>query len=462
MSRLRDTVREKLADVGLQEALGRSLTASTARPDAVLDELEDVAALKDSAAEIRRHAVGWMWQLLETFEARLQEAGTTVLWARDSADVRRYVAEICSAHKVSRTVLSKTMVGEELGLEQAIKDAGSSVIQSDVGERVVQLGQQKPSHIIVPCVHLRAADVGKILHEHGRMPYSEDPKELSRGLAKSLRPHFLGAHMGVSGANFLVADCGTIVCVENEGNIRMGYSVPPVHVVITGVEKVLPTRDDARLLLSLLPRMATGQRATCYTSFLGPAPLPGQSRYVILVDGGRSELFGAGPCRDLLRCIRCGACMNVCPVYQRVGGHAYNWVYPGPIGIAMAPLLAPDEAVDSLSLCTLCGACSEVCPVRIPLERLILLGRANIRGRRKRSAVRRERRMLRWFRRAMSGRVRYRMSDWGHRLGLAWFGGWVAAVQTKLGWHGNRAAPTPAKRLFRTWWAGRRKRGDLK
>jgi len=462
MSELRETVREKLADVGLQEALTRALASSNEKREELLEELKEVEALKDSAAEIRRHAVGWMWQLLETLEARLQEAGTTVLWARDKTDVRRYVAEIASAHRVSRTVLSKTMVGEELGLERAVKDAGSSVVQSDVGERVVQLAHQQPSHIILPCIHLRAGDVGKILHEKGRMPYSEDPTELSRGLGKSLRPHFLGAHMGVSGANFMVADCGTIVCVENEGNIRMGYSVPPVHVVVTGVEKVVPTRDDARLLLSLLPRMATGQRATCYTSFLGPAPLPGQSRYVILVDGGRSELFGAGPCRELLHCIRCGACLNVCPVYRRVGGHAYNWVYPGPIGIAMAATIAPDEAVEGLSLCTLCGACSEVCPVRIPLDRLILLGRATSRGRRNVAGRRQERRGLRWFRRAMSGRARYRLSDWGHRLGLAWFSGKVAAIQDKLGWQGDRAAPTPAKRLFRIWWAGRKKRGDLK
>ena len=207
--------------------------------------------------------------------------------------------------------------------------------------------------------------------------------------------------------------------------------------------------------------MATGQRATCYTSFLGPAPLPGQSRYVILVDGGRSKLFGAGPCRELLHCIRCGACLNVCPVYRRVGGHAYGWTYPGPIGIAMASTLAPDEAIESLSLCTLCGACSEVCPVRIPLDRLILSGRAAARSRRKGAEVRQERRALRWFRRAMSGRVRYRMSDWGHRLGLAWFGGQVAALQERLGWRGERTAPEPAKQLFRGWWAQRHKKGDL-
>jgi L-lactate dehydrogenase complex protein LldF len=462
MTQLRETVREKLADVGLQEALAKALATSSEKREAALSELHNVDALKESAAELRRHSVGRMWQLLESFESKLQEAGTTVLWARDPSDVRRYVAEIASAHKVSRTVLSKSMVGEEIGLEQAIKDAGSSVIQSDVGERIVQLAKQKPSHIILPCIHLRAADVGKILHDHGRMPYSEDPTELSRGLGKSLRPHFLGAHMGVSGANFLVADSGTIVCVENEGNIRMGYSVPPVHVVVTAVEKVLPTRDDARLLLSLLPRLATGQRATAYTSFLGPAPLPGQSRYVILVDNGRSELFGAGPFRELLHCIRCGACLSNCPVYRRVGGHAYNWVYPGPIGIAMAALIAPDEAVESLSLCTLCGACSEVCPVRIPLDRLILLGRATVRGRLRASTVRKDRRALRWFKRAMSGRARYRLSDWGHRTGLAWFAGTVASLQKKLGWHGERNAPAPADRLFRTWWARRKKRGDLK
>ncbi len=460
MTSLRQRVVEKLADQGLQNALAKALGTVNAKREVALAELVDAPGVKSAAGAMKRDAVGRLWELLEAFEQVLTTAGTTVLWARDEADVRRYVAEIASAHKVHRTVLSKTMVGEELGLEQALKDAGSSVVQTDVGERVVQLAQQRPSHITAPCLHLRAEDVGRILSTKANLPYSDDPEQLSRSIARSLRPHFLAAQMGVSGANVLVAKTGNIVCVENEGNVRMSITVPPVHVVVTGVEKVVPTLDDARLVLALLPRMATGQRATCYTSILEPTPLPGQHRYVILVDNGRSALFGAGPFRDLLRCIRCGACMNVCPVYQRVGGHAYNGTYPGPIGIAMAGGNGTSDTVDGLQLCTLCGACSEVCPVEIPLDRLILLGRAQARPHRSARDVRQERRALSWYRRAMSGRARYRLSDWAHRLGVAWFPGTVARVEGNLGWREERRAPKPAGRLFRSWWHSRRKRGD--
>ncbi len=457
MSTLRERIAARLADTSLQEALAKALATVRTRSQGALAELADVDGTREGAGQLRHASVARMGRLLETLEQRLVDGGTTVLWARDAADVRRYVAEISSRYGTRRAILSKTMVGEELELEKCIHDAGMAVVQTDLGERVVQLAGQKPSHITAPCLHMPAAEVGKVLHEKGRLPYSDDPEQLSRSLARALRPQFEQAHIGFGGANLLVAETGTIVCLENEGNVRMGYTLPPVHVVVTGIEKVVESMADARRLLALLPRHATGQRATCYVSMLAPTPFPGQDRYVILVDNGRTELFNGGPFRDLLRCIRCGACMNICPVYERIGGHAYEWTYPGPIGIAMAPLVGPDgPATDGPQLCTLCGACTEICPVRIPLDRLILLGRAKARERRAAMELGLERSALRWFRRAMGDRASYRLADWGHRLGLSWFPGRVTRLERRLGLHDERAAPRPAKMLFRTWWKRRR------
>lgn len=461
MGSLRSTVRDKLADSRLQAALAKSLATVRAKSERMVRDFADLEEARTTAAALKRKHVSLLRENLLLFEERLKSAGTEVLWADRALDVRRIVADIGKEHGVRRVVLSKTMAGEEVELEHALKSAGMSVVQTDLGERVVQLAGEKPSHVTAPCLHMSAAQVGEVLHREGGLEYSDDPEKLSRTVARALRPRFFEAGMGITGANVAVADSGAIISVENEGNVRLGQTLPTVHIVICGIEKVVHTLTEARHLLALLPRMATGQAATSYVDVLAPVPLPGQRRYVILLDNGRTALFNSGPFRALLRCIKCGSCMNNCPVYERVGGHTYGWTYPGPVGIAMAGHMAPPEvAGETLSLCTLCGACTQACPVKIPLDKLIILGRHRALAFRPKGEVATERKAVRRFRAAFKGRVRYRLSHWGHKRAVAWFPRRLAALQSGLGWDGQRGSPVPAEMLFSTWFK-RRKRGEV-
>jgi len=458
MSELRQLVNRKLSDPSLQAALRKALDTVRRESAAALGELADLDAARDTAGAIRHEGVNLLRENLALFAQRLEAAGTTVLWAETAADARRLVSDIVLEHKALRVIMSKTMVGEEIELEQAVRGAGANVIQTDLGERVVQLAHEKPSHITAPCLHMSAADIGGLLHRTSGMEFTDDATEISRWLAGSLRPVFLDGQLGITGANFVVAETGAIVSVENEGNLRMGYTVPPVHVVVTGIEKVVREMDQVQVLLSLLARKATGQRVPCYVSLLAPAPLPGQKRYVVLVDNGRTDLFNAGPFRELLKCIRCGACMNVCPVYEMVGGHAYRWTYPGPIGIALAPVMAPPGVGKHLpDLCTLCGACTQTCPVKIPLDRLIVLARSRAIGLKSVRETRPQRRALQGLALATKGVFAYRLSHWGHQLAARWFPARLAKLEAKMGWHGDRKSPEPAQSLFRAWFKKRKR-----
>lgn len=458
MKDLRRDVAAKLADPALQAALAKALATVRRKSSMALAELEDLEAARELAGRTRQENVSLLKGNLERLEQNLTEAGTETLWAEDDRAATALVADIVKEHKALRVTMSKTMVGEEIELERAVRAAGANVVQTDLGERVVQLAGQRPSHITVPCLHMNAAEVGRILHTRAGMELSEDPATISRRLARALRPVLMQSQLGITGANFAVAETGNLVIVENEGNVRMGWTIPPVHVVVTGVEKVVGNMAEARLMLAILARHATGQRTTCYTSVLTPAALPHQKRYVVLVDNGRTDVFTAGPFRDLLRCIRCGRCLNVCPVYERVGGHAYGWTYPGPIGIALAPLAAPATVgATAPDLCTLCGACTDACPVRIPLDRLIVLAREKANRLRPVQEVKQERRALKLMRLGTRGAWAYRVSHLGHRWAGKSASARLSRLETALGWAGERMAPEPAAELFRTWYRKRKK-----
>ena len=447
---LRSLTVEKLADEQLAKALEGALRTVRRKSGEAMDDLADSEAVRDLAGKIRYENVNELRANLELFAERAEAGGSRVLWASTAGEARKLVAGIAKEHGVVKAVLSKSMLGEEIEVEQALRGAGVSAVQTDLGERVVQLAREKPSHITAPCLHMSAAQVAKVLSRTTGMEYTSDPAGICRQLAESMRPVFLAGHLGLSGANLAIADSGRLVMVENEGNVRLGYTLPDVHVVLVGIEKMVSTAAEAAVLLSLLPRMATGQAASSYVSLLSPQPIPGQTRYLVLVDAGRSDVFNAGPHRDLLKCIRCGACMNVCPVYEKVGGHAYRWTYPGPIGIALAPFMAPPEiGARVVDLCSLCGACTEACPVRIPLDRLIVLARAVAAGLKPPAEVARERKALRWYSRAMKGRLAYRWSHWGHRLMTRRFPDRLHRLVDRLGWAGPRTAPLPAPTLFR-------------
>lgn len=365
-----------LHDATLQQALGKfQVRFVEARANAIA-ELDDFAATRDAAAAIRERVLGDLAGWLELFERAARARGAEVHWARDAAEVGRIVTDIAQRHGVRTAVKSKSMVTEECALNEVLERAGIEVMETDLGEYILQLAHEPPSHIVAPVVHKSKEQVSELFARVHGTPRKDGIAELCREARDVLRPKFLGADMGISGANFLIAETGSALIVTNEGNGRLATTLPRVHVAITGIEKVVPTLEDAATLLRLLPRSATGQSITNYVSLLTGTRAAGETDgpehfHIVLVDNGRSGLLGT-ELQPILRCIRCSACMNHCPVYQQIGGHAYGWVYPGPMGSILTPWLAGVErTLDLPHASTLCGRCAEVCPVKIPLPDLL-------------------------------------------------------------------------------------------
>ena len=383
---------------------GKRAKAMAALPDDGLD----FEQLREACAAIRDRALTDLDVWLEIFEENARARGAEVLWARDGAEICDLVIDVARRHGVKKVTKSKSMLSEEAQLNGALEAAGIEPVETDLGEYIIQLAGEAPSHIIAPAVHKTLAEVEALFAEkHGRPQQtrtSADIPALAREAREVLRQHFLSADMGISGANFLIAESGTAALVTNEGNGRMVTTLPRVHVVITGIEKLVPTLEDFATLMRLLPRSATGQTISNYVSLLtgtrAADEREGPSKTVfILVDNGRADLLGSHY-QEMLRCIRCGACMNHCPVYFSLGGHAYGWVYPGPMGSVLTPLYTGIEnALDLPHASTGCRQCSNVCPVRIPLPELM-------------HGLRQE-------------QQRRGLRPWGERLGLrAW--AWIA------------------------------------
>ncbi len=366
----------KLADVKLQAAL-RKLQGNfvKGRADRVA-ELEDYEALRTHAAAIRDRALDNLDVYLEEFEKNATARGAVVHWAETTADVNRIVCELASRYSVKKAVKSKSMVSEECALNDALEAAGVEVVETDLGEYILQLAKEPPSHIIAPVIHKGRDEVSDLFAEKHQRSRKTDITELTHEAREMLRGHFLTADMGISGANFIVAETGTTLIVTNEGNGRMTTTLPRVHVAITGIEKVVPTLEDVATLLRLLPRHATGQTISNYVSLTtgikdSQDNFGAEHFHIILLDAGRTKLIGSDM-QEMLRCIRCGACMNHCPVYQNVGGHAYGWVYPGPMGSILTPTyIGIENALDLPQASTFCNQCGVVCPVKIPLPDLM-------------------------------------------------------------------------------------------
>jgi L-lactate dehydrogenase complex protein LldF len=344
--------------------------------DAAVAQVPDFEALRTRAAAIKDHTLDHLDRHLETFEARARENGIVVHWAPDAASLCEIVESLLRERGVRRVVKSKSMLTEECGLNPFLEARGIEVVDTDLGERIVQLGDEAPSHIIVPAIHRTRAEVGALFHRHMGSPEGEqDPERLMAHARVDLRARFLGAEAGITGANFAIAETGSLVIVTNEGNADLGTALPPLHIACLGIEKVIPALDDAAVFLRLLARSATGQPLSVYTSVLS-APRAGSELHVVLVDNGRSALLASPSHRRALRCIRCGACLNTCPVYRRAGGHAYGVPVAGPIGAVLAPAL--DASADAKTLpfaSSLCGSCTAVCPVRIDLHEQLLAWR---------------------------------------------------------------------------------------
>ena len=445
---------EKLADRKLQAAL-RKLQSNfvKGRADRVL-ELDNFEEIRTAAAAIRDRALNNLDAYLEEFERNATARGAIVHWAETTADVNRIVCELAAKYAVRKAVKSKSMVSEECALNDSLEAAGVQVVETDLGEYILQLAQEPPSHIIAPVIHKGRDEISDLFEAKHQRPRKTDPSELTREAREMLRSHFLAADMGISGANFIVAETGTTLIVTNEGNGRMVTTLPRVHVAITGIEKVVATLEDVATLLRLLPRSATGQSISNYVSFTTGTARPGEGGpehfHIILLDAGRTRLIG-GDMQAMLRCIRCGACMNHCPVYQSVGGHAYGWVYPGPMGSILTPTyVGLENALDLPHASTLCNQCGVVCPVKIPLPDLM----------RKLREQQFERGLRPWYERlglalwswaARRPALYALLSGIGARM-LVWMGGAGRLIHNLPfggGWTAGRDLPAPQGRTFR-------------
>lgn len=371
-----------LADRRLQTALGRATERFVENRAAAIAQFPGFEATRREASRLKSETLDRLDRYLERFFAEAERWGTSVHVASDAAQARRIAADIAREEGVTLAVKSKSMVAEEVGLNGALEAAGVEVVETDLGEYIIQLAGEPPSHIIAPAIHKTREEVSELFEKKLGEPYTEEIPDLTRIARRRLREKFLFAQMGISGANFLCADTGSVVLVTNEGNGRMGTVLPRVHLVIAGIEKIVPRLEEVPVFLRLLPRSATGQRASSYLSVLTGPKRPGDAEgpeklHILLVDNGRSGIL-AGKYREILKCIRCGACINACPVFQSVGGHAYGWVYPGPVGSVLTPLLLglPESSLLP-NASTLCGACEEVCPVGIPLPGMLLELRAD-------------------------------------------------------------------------------------
>ena len=380
MSAFRDRARAALSDRRLQEALKnvpRGFIAKRAKAKAALPEFE---RLRQEAAACKAFTLDNLDTFLPAFAERARAAGAKVHFAAHGEEARRIVIGILKDARAHLVAKGKSMISEEVGLNAALEEAGMEVVETDLGEYIIQLRGEKPSHIVAPAIHLSRREIEPAFRKaHANLPEERALVEKEDFVAEAraiLREKFLAADAGITGANLLIAETGSCVLVTNEGNGDLSSTLPRVHVVLASIEKVVPTLEDATTILRLLARSATGQEITSYTSFFtgprraGEADGP-EEMHIVLLDNGRSEIL-SGPFSDILRCIRCAACINHCPVFGAVGGHAYGGVYPGPMGEVLAPALhGIGKTSDMVEACTMCGRCAEVCPMQIPLPSLI-------------------------------------------------------------------------------------------
>ncbi len=347
------------------------------------NRFQDWQAARQAASETKYEAVNHLDKYLEEFARNTEARGTKVYWAATGEEACAYILDLCKRVGAKELIKSKTMTSEEIHLNRALEAAGYGVVESDLGEYIVQLRDEAPYHLVFPAMHLSRGEISETFTKELGTPQSDSPEELTMIARGVMRGKYLSADVGISGANFAVAETGMISITENEGNARLTTSVPRIHIALLGIEKVLPKLSDLALFLPMLATAGTGQALTCYNSLLGGPRQPGESDgpeefHVVLLDNGRTDLLADPEQRDALHCIRCGACLNVCPVFKNVGGHAYGTTYQGPIGSVITPHLQGLQEWKHLSAAsTLCGACTETCPVGIDLHHHLLQNRRN-------------------------------------------------------------------------------------
>jgi L-lactate dehydrogenase complex protein LldF len=376
LAALRARIRAAVADPALARPYENATARGRARREQSIARMPDWAEQRASATAIRHEAVERLDELGAAFERNFAAAGGCTWHAADATEACRIVVTILQEHGARSAIKAKSMATEEVHLNAALQRCGIDAIETDLGEFIVQLAGQTPSHITAPAIHLTRQQIGRLFADKLGVAYTDDPVELTAIARRALRQRFLGADAGISGANLLIAETGELVLLENEANIRMCLTLPRLHVAVAGIEKVIARRADLGPLLAVLPRSATGQEMGTYVSVVGGAGPP--ERHVVLLDGGRRRIHADPVRREILACIRCGACLNACPVYERIGGYAYGSVYPGPIGSLLGPHGIGIDAAAGAALpfaSSLCGACRDVCPVGIDLPELLREGR---------------------------------------------------------------------------------------
>ena len=363
----------------LQGALKRATTTFIATRRQAVAAVANWEALRQRARQVKEHTINHLDYYLEQLATRVEERGGKVFWAPTGDDANNYIVELARARGVKSVVKSKSMATEEIELNHALEAAGVRPVETDLGEYIIQLAHEKPTHIIAPAIHKTRAQISDLFEEKLQEGRPNEVTEITAMARQRLRNEFLAAGMGITGANFAIAETGTIVLVENEGNIRLTTQAPKIHVAVVGIEKLIPRFADLSVFLRLLPRSGTGQKQTSYVSFLnGPRKSNDEFEFhLVLMDNGRTRILADEQMRESLYCIRCGACLNVCPVYQKIGGQAYGWIYPGPIGAVISPQLQSLEQSGDLPFASsLCGACRDACPVAINLPDMLLALRA--------------------------------------------------------------------------------------
>jgi len=454
--------RKALANTQLRRNLGKATATIRAKRAAVVAELPDWEELREAGRAIKAHTMRNLGHYLTELESQVTARGGTVHWARDAIEANRIVTDLVRATGAAEVVKVKSIVTDEIGLNDALAQAGIHAYETDLAELIVQLGKDRPSHILVPAIHRNRAEIRDIfLREMSDVDpeLTDTPAALTEAARLHLRRAFLSARVGISGANFAVAETGTLVVLESEGNGRMCLTLPDTLITVMGIEKVVPAWRDLDVFMQLLPRSSTGERMNPYTSmWTGVTPGDGpQSFHLVLLDNGRTAALADETGRQALHCIRCSACLNVCPVYERTGGHAYGSVYPGPIGAVLSPQLTGVEDNASLPYAsTLCGACYDACPVKIDIPSLLVHLRARhveetARAHRVASPEAVTMAAASWV---MASPARWAAAQRASRLGRALGrGGRIRRLPPPLSaWTAARDAPAPPRQTFREWW----------
>jgi len=447
-----------LGNATMRRNVDRATWLSMNKREKMIAEI-DWPAMREQARVIKKSVIDNLDSSLQQFIEQAESRGVTVLRAADAQEAVKLASKIAHDNNVKRVVKSKSMLTEEIGLNSYLEAEGLKVVETDLGEYIIQLNGDPPSHLTGPAIHLSRQEIGEIFQEHLSIPYTDDPETLTRAARELLRKEFLQADMGITGANFGIMENGCITVVENEGNARLCASVPDIHVAFIGMERLIPKMEDLGLFLPLLCRSSTGQRLTSFIStFDGPAssekPDGPEKVFYIIVDNGRSKLFEDERLREALHCIRCGACYNSCPIYQNIGGHAYGWVYQGPIGAVITPtLLGLEKAKDLPFASSLCGTCTSVCPVKIPLHDLLLYQRENIVSKGLQPNV--EWLGFKTFVSSTTSSKRFaRLAGIGKRI-QRMTGSWLKVP----GWSISRDLPEPPNESFRHMWRKSESRG---